>query len=843
LVRRDLPSGTVTFLFTDVEGSTRLLDELGAQGYAAALGEHRRVVRQVVAGQGGVEVDTQGDAFFIAFPTVPGAIAAAESIQARLGLGLIRLRVGIHTGTPLVTEEGYVGADVHRAARIAAAGHGGQVLVSASSAALYTATGGGPDLVDLGEHRFKDLRAPERVFQLGGDEFPPIRSLSRGNLPVPATEFVGRERELAELVELFDRGGERFVTLTGPGGTGKTRLALQAAGETSELFSNGIWWVPLSTLRDPALVLPAAAQPLGLKEQAGATWLDLLSAALSGKRTLFLLDNAEHLLPQVADTASRLAAVDGVTLLVTSRERLWVQAEHVVSVPSLAERDAVELFTARAVQIDGSFQDSAAVSELCGRLDDLPLAIELAAARTALFSPAELIERLGERLDLFRGPRDADPRQQTLRATIEWSYDLLDPPEQRLFAGLSVFAGGCTYAAAEAVCNAEPDPLESLIAKNLVRRRETARGSRYWMLETIREFSAERLEAAGEAHALRAAHAEFFASLAERADPHLRHGPDQQGWADRIADDYDNIRSAIDFGLAQAPEIALRIVGSITFFVWLRGGFAEMRTWVDEALAAGTDASLLWRGRALVCGAVVAERQNDLEAERRYADEAFTTATAAGDGFGIASALRERGKAAIRAGDRERTRAIYEQLITVAEEVGDPWNGAIALNNLGDLALYDRDWAQAVELCGRSSEIRRSLGDLWGSALCLTNVASAQSEAGLLDDAALTLHQALEDSLAVNGTMVISFCFVSCAALAAARNRPEDAATLLGASARLHEELETGLELYELNLLQRAEKQARTLLGDEDFTRTFEHGHSLPLEDAAAFALDLTSNA
>jgi tetratricopeptide (TPR) repeat protein len=386
------------------------------------------------------------------------------------------------------------------------------------------------------------------------------------------------------------------------------------------------------------------------------------------------------------------------------------------------------------------------------------------------------------------------------------------------------------------VCAAHLDVLQSLVEKSLLRHT----GDRFWMLETIREFAAERFEAAAGSRATRAAHAEFFASLVQRADPHIQHGADQREWADRIAAEYDNIRSAVGFGLDEAPEIALRIVGSMTFFVWLRGGFGEVRTWVDKALAKGADAPLLWRGRTLICGAALAKQQGDATAATRYADEAFAVASAAGDGFGITSALRERGKAAAEAGDNERARAIYEELSEVAVEVGDAWNGAIALNNLGDLALYDGDWARAIELCRRSAEIRRDLGNIWGAALCLCNVALAQRQAGLLDDAARSLHQALEDSLAVDAWMVVLACFELGALLATDRERPREAGSLLGASARLRDELETAVDNFEHDLLERAEQDTRALLGDDDFGRAFEHGRSLLLEDAAALAFDLT---
>ena len=472
-MRSDLPTGTVTFLFTDVEGSTKLLRSLGAGGYAEALAEHRRVIREACAAEGGVEVDTQGDAFFFAFPTAPGAVAAASSFTEALAVGPIQVRVGLHTGTPLVAEEGYVGADVHRAARIAAAGHGGQVLVSSSTAQLVEL-----ELSDLGEHRLKDLAAAERVYRLGDGDFPALKTLYRTNLPVPATPFLGRERELADIVHLLTREDVRLLTLTGPGGTGKTRLALQAAAEASDAFPDGIAWVPLAPQRDPSLVLPAVAQSLEVREQPGVALGETLRTVLSGKRALLLLDNVEHLLPAASNEIAYLGSIGGPVLLVTSRERLQLQGEQVSAVPTLDDSDAVSLFLARVRAIDARFAGNGYVRELCSKLDNLPLALELAAARTIVFSPEQIVERLGHRLDLLKGGRDSDPRQRTLRATIEWSYDLLEDEERALFRSLSVFAGGCTYEAAEEVCGANPDTLQSLIEKSLVRRRETEFGPR-----------------------------------------------------------------------------------------------------------------------------------------------------------------------------------------------------------------------------------------------------------------------------------------------------------------------------------------------------------------------------
>ena len=465
-VRSDLPSGTVTFLFTDVEGSTKLSHELGPEGYAQALAEHRRIVREAFTRHDGVEVDTQGDAFFVAFPTAPGALAAVEEMLEGLASGPIRVRMGLHTGTPYLAEEGYVGPDVNRAARIASCGHGGQVLVSSSTAALLNTDG----LRDLGEHRLKDLSAPERVFQLGDGDFPPLRSLHQTNLPVPATPFVGREHELAELRALLARDDVRLLTLTGPGGTGKTRLALQTAGEAADAFAGGVWWVPLAPLRDPALVVTETAKALGAK--------DGLADHIGDRSLLVFLDNFEHVLEAADELMPQLADCPNLRILVTSREVLRLPGEQAYPVPPLEPDEGKELFLARARAANPAFEPSAAVDELCGRLENLPLALELAASRVRMLSPEQLLERLGARLDLLKAGRGVDPRQQTLRATIEWSHELLDTDEQRLFARLAVFAGGCTLDAAERVCDADLNVLQSQVDNSHIRVRDR---DGYWM--------------------------------------------------------------------------------------------------------------------------------------------------------------------------------------------------------------------------------------------------------------------------------------------------------------------------------------------------------------------------
>lgn len=484
------PAGTVSLVFTDIEGSTRLLEELGAEAYRAALAEHRRVVREACARFGGYEVDYEGDAFFFAFASAADAVSAIGEFMVGLQAGPIRVRVGVHAGEPVLDPPKYVGLDVHRAARIMASAHGGQVVLSAETVALL------PDafeLKHLGQHRLKDLSSPIPLYQLlvGGlpRAFPRLRTLYHSTLPVPATPFLGREAELAEVTRRLLDPAARLLTLTGPGGTGKTRLALQAAAEVSDEFPDGVWWVPLAPLRDPELVLGMIAAVVELDAPPGDSLVTTLAGALLGKRALVLIDNAEHLLPQVAgDLAALAGACPTLRLLVTSRERLQLAVESTWPVPALDPPDAERLFLARARAVRPDLGDDPAIAAICERLDYLPLAIELAAARTRALSLSALASRLEEGLGLLasRAP-DVDERHRTLAATIEWSYGLLDPDEQRAYRALSVFAGGATLDAAEQVAGADLELVESLLDKSLIRHRVDAAGcDRYWMLETIR---------------------------------------------------------------------------------------------------------------------------------------------------------------------------------------------------------------------------------------------------------------------------------------------------------------------------------------------------------------------
>ena len=506
--------------------------------------------------------------------------------------------------------------------------------------------------------------------------------------------------------------------------------------------------------------------------------------------------------------------------------------------PSLSEGDARSLFVARARQVEESFVETPAVPELCRQLDHLPLALELAAARTSLFSPEQLLERLSKRLDLLKGGRDADPRQATLRATIDWSYELLAEDERDLFSALAVFVGGCTFEAAEEVAGADPDTLQSLIDKSLVRRRPS--GDRYWMLETIREFAAERVAERDDADGLSARHAFHYASFAERADPYVRHGPDQQAWVGRVADDYDNIRAAVALGLEREPALAAEIVGNLTFFLWLRGGFAEAVGWIEACLAHADDLPSETLTRVHECGSAVFQRLSDVDTASRHADEAYRVAAAAGDDRGLANALRERGKVASAKGETAAIRPIYTELEEVARRADDPWNAAIALNNLGDLAMNEGSWRDAVDLCGRSSEIRRTMGDIWGSALARLNVAEAQLELGELAEAAESARTGLAQGEEVGATTIVAWALDCVCVVAVATTRPVDAARVLGAANGLHEQLGSTREgTYEKALIARTEASLRETLGSAAFEQELARGGELSRDEAVALAFSV----
>jgi predicted ATPase/class 3 adenylate cyclase len=707
---QELPSGTITFLFTDMEGSTRLLRELGPVGYASALAEHRRILREAFGAHGGVEVDTQGDAFFVAFPTAPGAVATARAITEGLRAGPISVRIGLHTGAPLLTDEGYVGSDVHRAARIAAAGHGGQVLVSASTVALVGTDG----LRDLGEHRLKDLSAPERIHQLGNEDFPPLASLYQTNLPIPSTPFLGREQELTKVRGLLSRDDIRLLTLTGPGGTGKTRLAMQAAGALADRYPQGVWWVPLASLRDPALVLATASQALGAK--------DGLAEFIGDKSLLLLFDNFEQVVEAAGELAGLLAACPQLEVMATSREPLHISGEQEYAVPPLVPEEGVAFFLARARAIQPDFPGDDAVTEICRRLDDLPLALELAAARVKALSAGQIRDRLIERLPLLTGgARDLPERQRTLVATIDWSYELLTPHEQHFFARLAVFSGGCTLAAAEKVAGAKLDTLQSLVDKSLLRYTD----ERYWMLETIREYAAERLRGGEGESTIRDQHLAYYLALAERAHEEVIASASR--WFAVVDPEHDNFRTALDWATANRPESAAQLAGAIAEYWVQRGHALEARERLGAALA-GYPLRDRARARALTeLGNVIAEIGDDREG-LSYLDEGLKVWREVGDARGEAGALEGMGYCHIALRELVAARLAFERSLSLRQGAGVPeYEVAESLAGLCQLLVASGEMTRAEPLAQ----------ELYETATRLESRRRAQSGLHYLADCAL----------------------------------------------------------------------------------------------------------
>ena len=633
---RELPSGTVTFLFTDIEGSTRLLHELGDR-YPEALGEHRRLLREAFGRHGGVEVDTQGDAFFVAFAEARGAVAAAGEAQAALADGPIRVRMGLHTGEPIVWAEGYAGLDVHRGARICACAHGGQVVLSERTRAQVD----GFTLRDLGAHRLKDLSEAQELYQLGETEFPPLKTLHATNLPTQPSPLIGRERELGDLATLLDE--HRLVTLTGPGGSGKTRLALQAAADAVEDFPHGVFWVPLQALRDPTLVLPTIAQTVGSKNG--------LSDHLGDKRMLLLLDNLEQVIEAATPLSKLLTETANVRLLITSREPLRVAGEQRYDVEPLPELDAVTLFLERARAVDAHFEPDSDVAEICRRLDGLPLALELAAARVGLLSTGQLLDRLEHALPVLTlGARDAPQRQQTLRATIAWSHDLLNDEEQRLFRRLAVFAGSFDLEAVEPVCEAGLDTLQSLVDRSLVRRWGSGRVG---MLETIHEYAEERLAGSNDADETRRRHAEHYLGVAESANL-SGDSDDEQQQHELAVLELDNIRAALAWTVAnEETSLGLRLTLALAAF-WVARDPFEGRRWLETLLERGENVPSPLRARALRDYGGLVFIAGEYEQGERLYEESLALYRELGDERGIAEVLSRLAMAANARGDLEQ---------------------------------------------------------------------------------------------------------------------------------------------------------------------------------------------
>jgi predicted ATPase/class 3 adenylate cyclase/DNA-binding CsgD family transcriptional regulator/Tfp pilus assembly protein PilF len=910
----DLPTGTVTFLFTDIEGSTRLLQQLGDR-YAEVLTAHQRCLRDAFAAHGGYEVDTQGESFFVAFPTAPDALAAAAQATRALVAHSwpeetpLRVRMGLHTGAPPLVGERYVGLDVHRAARIAAAGHGGQILLSAAAAEL--ARHDLPDgitLRDLGAHRLKDLQQAERIYQAILPElpvdFPPLQALDARphNLPIQPTLLLGREREVAAVTALLRREDVRLVTLTGTGGVGKTRLALEVAAAVNTDFADGICFVALAPLIDPGLVLSTIAQALGVREQGSRPLLACLQDHLREQHLLLLLDNFEQIVSAAPIVTALLAAAPRVHALVTSRAALHLSGEHEFVVPPLSlpdlrdlpppdrlsEYGAVSLFIARAQAVHSAFaltaENAPFIAAICQQVDGLPLAIELAAGRSKLLSPQALLPRLQSRLTLLvGGARDLPVRQQTLRQTIDWSYDLLEEHEQRLFRRLAVFVGGCTLEAAEAICHGQRDLEEDLldgvarlVDQSLLRHETQANGEpRLLLLETIRDYGLERLKASGEADTLRRQHATFFLQLALEADAKSR-SAEQSLWYNRLEADHDNLRAALRWTLERKEaEMGLQLAGglyslwrlrdhlregrnwlaqvlaqpgaqartaaraqalrALGFLAFVQGDFPEAQRLLEQSVSIGRELGAAGRrelAHALATLAHVSLLQGHLSAARELAEESRLVFQEVEEAWGTALALHHQGRATVELGAPLAARSLLEESATLFRMIGDRQLLAQSLNTLGLVALRQGDHGAARAQFEEALAVAREMGDKKFIAEALTHLGTVALRMGASHESRLFYQQSLALNRDQGYKEGIAEDLAGLAEGASLLGHVEQAACLFGAVESLREASGIGLSPLRRTEYDRTVESIRAQLDEAAFVEAWARGRAMPLEQA-----------
>ena len=869
---------TQTFLFTDIEGSTRLLQALGV-GYASVLEEHRKLIGDAVERAGGKVFGTEGDALFCVFATAAGALEAAVQSQRALAAhtwpneGAIKVRMGVHTGEAMQTGDNYVGLTLHQVARIAAAGHGGQVLVSETTRRLLSVLPNGVELRDLGERRLKDLAAPERLYQVVAvgldDRFPPLRTLDTraNNLPVQVTSFVGRA-ELASARE--ELAGTRLLTLSGPGGTGKTRLALQLAADVSDDFSDGVFFVGLDAINDAQLVAPTIALAIGLGISGTTAPLNALIEYLGTKHLLLLLDNFEQVVDAAPEVARLLREAPNIKVIVTTRVVLRISGEHEFPVPPLGlppadsgsltaddarQFEAVELFVDRARAVQPGFmltdENAPLVVDICRRLDGLPLAIELAAARTRALPVAAIHARLDQHLALLTGgSRDLPGRQQTLRGAIDWSYDLLDAPDRRLFERFSIHSGGAFLTQADAVCGPPSelgedvlDGLSSLSDKSLVKPDlAAAEDPRFAMLVTIRDYAHERLVSEPDFSELARRHAEAYTALAEQLAPQLT-GSDERAASDRFELDHDNIRAALDWAVANGEaQIAMRLISAAWRFWQRRGHLDEARRRVDTVMAMSGVAAQSPELRAQAYGAAgsITYWQADSHATYVYYERGLAAARESGDKALIAEALYNHGFAAI---DTEKLSddmyiqgmRYWEQSLEVYREIGNSqgiadsaWGLAQAHNALNN---HDIAMAYAHQALDEYRRLNDKFRIGWGAFV----VAQLQVREGDVDGAEKAVRESLRLFVEANDQGGILLNLAAFVLIARRRGQKVRELRLAGAAVKLRALTGTGLLDVPVDVIQFTMPTRPDSPAEQ---REWDAGARMSAEEAAAYALD-----
>ncbi|TAH52462.1 MAG: adenylate/guanylate cyclase domain-containing protein [Chloroflexota bacterium] len=940
-----LPSGTVTFLFTDIEGSTKLWQQF-PDAMPAALARHHEILNSTIQAHNGYVFQIIGDAFCAAFATAFDGLDAALDAQRALrdeGWGetsAIRVRMALHTGTAEVragefTSGEYVsGITLSRAARLLSAGHGGQILLSSPAAELVREQlPQNTALLDMGAQRLKDLVQPQQIFQILApdlpQDFPALKTLDAlpNNLPIHLTSFVGREKEIAQIVDLLTADSRpqtaenessvrrsssvvRLLTLTGAGGSGKTRLSLQVAAEVIEEFEKGAWFVELAPIADASLVPNAVMSAFELREEAARAPLDALTDFLRAKKLLLILDNCEHLIEACAQLAHHLLThCPHLKILATSREALGVAGEVTYSVPPLGipddrrqtaddeytarvtQYDAVKLFIERAVTVQPNFSvtnaNAPAVAQICFRLDGIPLAIELAAARIKLFSPEQIAARLDDRLRLLTGgSRTAMPRQQTLRAAIEWSYGLLSERERVLFRRLTVFVGGWTFEAAEAVCAGEGldvlDILElmsHLVDKSLVTTEAREEETRYRMLETIREYALEKLNEAGEDEIVRDRHLQFFLKIANNSEHHLR-GSDPIEWLEQVEAEYDNLRAVMDWCQKSPLRVAsaLQFVSALGDF-WLDRGFlTEGRERIVDTLASANSLEhTAFYAKALCNMGWLASFQGDFSAAESFTKESLTIFRSLGDKQGISESLHVMGTIAIDSknyaaattlleealeirrvlndarGIRESMRALgwatfglgnytlarthLEQALMLDSKEGDRGGVAGDLNGLAEVALRENKLGSASEMIKESLAIRREIGDKWGIGVAF----GVWGWIALLehdwDGAYLRLRESIAVRNEIGDVGGLVWCLEKLAQVKFEKEHYETATQVFGAAATKRGVLGSTIDPFDVSEYEQIIQTLHTNLAETKFSAAWNKGRALTMEQAIELAM------
>jgi predicted ATPase/class 3 adenylate cyclase len=891
----ELPSGTVTFLLSDVEGSTALWEE-APEAMRVALARHDALFEAAVRDHRGVHIRPrgEGDSRFAVFSSATDAVAAALAIQRAFAIEPwpaprpIQVRIGVHTGEAELREGDYYGSAVNRCARLRGIGHGGQTLLSEATAALSRDDlPADATLDDLGAHRLKDLTRPERVFQLLSPDLPvvhrPLVSLDTRphNLPIQTTPLIGREEIGATIQALLLRNDVRLVTLTGPGGTGKTRLSLQVAAEILDRFEHGAFFVELAPISAPELVPATIAQVLEVRDVGGRPVLDSVKDYLRDRTLLLVLDNFEQLLSAAPVVGELLGASAGLKVLVTSRAPLGIRGEHEQPVPPLALPDprrlptldalsqyaAVALFIERAMAIRPEFavtnENAPAVAEICVRLDGLPLAIELAAARTRLLSPQVMLARLERRLPLLTGgARDLPVRQQTLRGAIAWSHDLLDEGERTLFRRLAIFVGGCPLEAAEAVCDVDGDlgidPLDgvaSLLAKSLLRQEVDAEGElRFGMLETIREYALERLDESGEAPVLRDRHLAYYLAFSEAAQAELQ-GPRQAAWFDQLERENDNLRAAMEWSSiggdlgrgSNVPgtpamsrvEAGIRLADAVEFFWVLRGRGRENLARV-MALVALAPPGTAARARAVTVAAHVhGHMVGDYQAAAPLADEGLSTWRALGDAHGVAVALVRRGQIAFGMGDYQLAASLLIEARALFRGLGGESGPEVPTALwLAEVAQAQDDLERAQQLYDEVLAEARARGDGHAVAHALRELARLRRMQSDPDQPLTLLRESAALLVPLKDVRCAHICLEDFAGVLSEHNRPTDAARLFGAAAALRELVGKPLTRAQIMTHDRDVATVKHQLDPASFIAAWAEGRAMTLEQAVAYALD-----